>query len=64
MENIDTLVDQVFEEVNYNLGLMVEGAECYTNRGMTREEYGRAILIAVSAYLDQWLKEFEDTDEE
>lgn len=64
MKDKDIVLGELHDEVDYNMGLMTEGWEYYTLRGISREEYGHTIALAVREYLDYWLREFENTDEE
>lgn len=64
MEDKDTILSELHDEVDYNMGLMTEGCEYYTSRGISREEYAHTIALAAREYLDYWLREFEDTDGE
>lgn len=64
MEDKDIILSELYDEVNYNMGLITEGCEYYTSRGISREEYAHTIALAAREYLNYWLREFEDIDEE
>ena len=64
MTDKDTVLNELHDEVDYNMGLMTEGWEYYTSRGISREEYAHTIALAAREYLDYWLREFEDNEEE
>lgn len=64
MADKDTILNELHDEVDYNMGLMTEGWEYYASQGISREEYAHTIALAAREYLDYWLREFEDINGE
>lgn len=47
MTDKDTVLNELHDEVDYNMGLMTEGWEYYTIRGTVREQVPRISLYLV-----------------
>lgn len=64
MTDKDILINELHDEVSYNMNLITEGWEYYTSQGISREEYIHTLTLSVKEYLDYWVREFENIGEE
>lgn len=64
MTDKDTLINELHDEVSYNMSLITKEWEYYISQGISREEYIHTLTLAVKEYLDYWIREFEGIDKE